>query len=255
MGGTVQIKQLVLGEGRPKICVPLCDTTSESLVWGAVLAKAAAADLVEWRVDYYEDADDTENVMRTAHSLHEALGNIPLLFTFRTKEEGGQREMNREAYLRLNTEIARNQLADLVDIELACGDEKVETFVQKAHESEIKVLVSSHDFQRTPPKEAMLNRLVRMRNLGADLPKLAVMPRTWEDVLSLLSVTEEYVRRSDGPVVTMSMGKLGVISRISGAYTGCALTFGSVEKSSAPGQLGVQQLRDILRVLDRDEKE
>ncbi|MDL2253740.1 type I 3-dehydroquinate dehydratase [Ruminococcaceae bacterium OttesenSCG-928-I18] len=255
MGGTVTVKQLVLGDRRPKICVPLCDATTESLVWGAVLAKAAAADLVEWRADYYEHAEDTESVLRTAQSLYGSMGETPLLFTLRTKEEGGQCERTREQYEKLCHEVIDSGFADAIDIELSAGDERVERLVDAAQKKGIKAIVSSHDFQRTPPREAMLNRLARMCKLGADIPKLAVMPRNFEDVLSLLAITESFERQSDCPVITVSMGKLGVISRISGAYTGSALTFGTAETSSAPGQLGIQALREILEVLERGENE
>ncbi len=250
MAGTLLIRNLHLGEGLPKICVPLVDEREESLLWGAVLAKATAADLVEWRADLFGPDATAEEILRMATTLRAAMGDTPLLFTYRTRPEGGQGKIEKWRYLELNREIAARALADLVDIELSGGEEAVAAFVEGTAGFAAKVLVSSHDFAATPTKEAMVNRLHRMRKLGADIPKLAVMPGSFTDVLSLLGATEEFSRTADCPVVTMAMGELGKISRIAGAFTGSAFTFGALEdKASAPGQLPVQELRTILKAL------
>ena len=93
-------------------------------------------------------------------------------------------------------------------------------------------------------------RLMGMKKLGADVAKLACMPNSAKDVLTLLSATEAVKSQyPDEPIITMSMGKLGAISRISGEIFGSALTFGSAKKASAPGQLEVTTLQQILRAL------
>ena len=247
---TLTIRKLTLGGGQPKICVPIMAAGTEELLWEAVLAKTAGADLVEWRADYFEDSQSTAGLLRAAKSLRAALQDTPLLFTFRSREEGGQRALETGAYFNLNREIAASTWVDLVDIELSRGDEKVETFAQEARAAGARVVVSSHNFSSTPPREAMLTCLKRMRALGADIPKLAVMPQNFADVLALMAATETFSQEADCPVITMSMGKLGQLSRIAGRFTGSALTFGTTGENSAPGQLPVEALRQILNALD-----
>ena len=111
-------------------------------------------------------------------------------------------------------------------------------------------MASSHDFEKTPNVGEMVDRLCSMQKAGADLLKLAVMPRDPGDVLTLLAATwqmrECYAAQ---PVITMAMGGNGVISRMAGEIFGSALTFGSVGRASAPGQVEVGELKKVLRLL------
>ena len=91
-----------------------------------------------------------------------------------------------------------------------------------------------------------------MQKLGADIPKIAVMPQSKEDVLTLLAATEEMNRKhADRPIITMSMAGTGVISRLCGEVFGSALTFGAARKASAPGQMGVEDLAQVLSLLHK----
>ena len=110
--------------------------------------------------------------------------------------------------------------------------------------------MSSHDFHKTPSFDEITGRLIGMKKLGADVAKLACMPKSAKDVLTLLSATEAIKSQyPDEPLITMSMGRLGAISRISGECFGSSLTFGSAKKASAPGQLEVTTLHQILQAL------
>ena len=122
--------------------------------------------------------------------------------------------------------------------------------VKTAHGRGVKVIASNHDFQKTPEKEEIVSRLCRMQELGADIPKIAVMPRNKKDVLTLLAATEEMASvHADRPIITMSMAGAGVISRLCGEVFGSALTFGSAGKASAPGQMKAEDLRTVLELL------
>ena len=122
--------------------------------------------------------------------------------------------------------------------------------VKEIHENNIKIVMSNHDFHKTPEKDEIVKRLCKMQELKCDIPKIAVMPKTTADVLTLLTATEEMKRNHPfTPVITMSMGGLGVISRISGETFGSALTFGAAKKASAPGQVPVEELYTILNIL------
>lgn len=246
----VRVRNVEIGTGIPKICVPIVGITREEILEAADKIKDKPADLAEWRVDWYEDIFDAAETEKTMKALRKVLGEIPILFTFRTLREGGERAIETEAYVELNLKAVRTGLIDLVDVEAFTGDEAVKRIVKEAHEFGVKVIASNHDFQKTPPREEIISRLRKMQELGADIPKIAVMPRNKKDVLVLLAATEEMASEyADCPIITMSMSGTGVISRLCGEVFGSALTFGSVGKASAPGQMGAEDLAEILRLI------
>ena len=137
-------------------------------------------------------------------------------------------------------------------MEAFTGDEVVKEIIEAAHEVIVKVVASNHDFDRTPEKDDIVSRLRKMQDLGADIPKIAVMPNNKKDVLVLLSATEEMASEyADRPIITMSMAGTGVISRLCGEVFGSALTFGAAKKASAPGQMEVNNLETVLQLLHK----
>lgn len=248
--GTVRVKDLIIGEGRPKICVPMVGRTVKELQEEANKLKNCKADIIEWRVDFFEDVESLEKVMTIAQELRHILIDYPILFTFRTKEEGGEIELPKSYYMKLNKMILSSGLFELNDIELFIGDMNVEELVNTAHQNNVKAVLCNHDFDKTPSKEEILKRLKKMQSLNADICKMAVMPKSSEDVLVLLQATSDMKANfADRPIVTMSMGELGMISRVSGGTFGSAITFGSLEKVSAPGQIEISKLKTILETL------
>ena len=249
---TVKVRNIEIGAGIPKICVPIVGVTREEILAAAENIKSTKADVVEWRVDWYEDIFDFAKTEATMKALREALGEMPILFTFRTSKEGGEKAIETETYVELNQNAAKTGLIDLVDVEAFTGDEAVKSVVETAHENGVKVIASNHDFHKTPAKEEIVSRLRKMQELGADIPKIAVMPQNKKDVLTLLAATEEMASEyADRPIITMSMSETGVISRLSGEVFGSALTFGAVGKVSAPGQMGIEDLTTVLGLLHK----
>lgn len=249
---TVKIRNIEIGTGIPKICVPIVGATREDVLSAANQICQTGADLVEWRADWYEEVFDTDKVLDTLAGIRDILLDMPLLFTFRTAREGGEKEISPEKYKHLNQIVSESGYIDLVDVELFTGDLIVKEMIETAHTCGVKVVVSNHDFEKTPDKKELLSRLQKMQNLGADIPKIAVMPQNKKDVLTLLLATEEMTSLyADRPVITMSMARTGVISRLCGEVFGSALTFGAAGKASAPGQVSVNDLREILEKLHR----
>ncbi len=248
----VIVRNVKIGEGIPKICVPVVGVTAEEIRKEAEALLSIPADLVEWRADWYEGVFDVAKVKEVLRNLRCALGEKPILFTFRTSGEGGEKSIAEADYLALNREVAESRLADLIDAELFMGDGLVKELIETAHQNGVKVIASNHDFQKTPEKEEIVSRLRKMQELGADILKIAVMPQEKKDVLTLLAATEEMIRLfAKQPVITMSMAEMGIISRIAGEAFGSAVTFGSAKKSSAPGQLPAGELSKVLKVLHR----
>ncbi len=244
----VIIRNVTIGEGIPKICVPIVGVSREEIVEEAKLITETEADLAEWRADWYEDVFDFDKVTGVLNELREILCDMPILFTFRTAKEGGEKSIETEVYRALNQAVIMSGNADLVDVELFVGDEVISTLTQFAHEKGVKVIASNHDFEKTPPKEEIIKRLQKMQSLEADILKIAVMPQRKEDVQTLLSATREMSSKyAKKPIVTMSMGELGVVSRIEGEIYGSSITFGTAKKASAPGQIPVEELKKLMK--------
>ena len=251
---TVKVRNIEIGAGIPKICVPIVGVTREEILAAAETIKSTKADVVEWRVDWYEDTFDFAKTEETMKALREVLGETPILFTFRTSKEGGEKSIETETYVELNQNAAKTGLVDLVDVEAFTGDDAVKAVVETAHANGVKVIASNHDFHKTPAKDEIVSRLRKMQELGADIPKIAVMPQNKKDVLTLLSATEEMASEyADRPIITMSMAATGVISRVCGEVFGSALTFGAAKKASAPGQAAVNDLNNMLQFLHENQ--
>lgn len=249
---TLKIKDVVLGEGLPKICVSIIGKTKQEIIEQAKKIVALPVDVVEWRVDWFDDVLAIDKVTEVLKELVDCLNNKPLLFTFRTSKEGGERSISNEYYNELNTTVAKTGLVDLVDVEVFTGDDIVKNIIENVHLANTKVVGSNHDFGKTPSKDDLIYRLRKMQELGADVPKIAVMPKSKLDVLTLLEATvimnECY---ADRPIITMSMSGVGAISRLAGEVFGSALTFGAVGKASAPGQIGVEDLENVLKIINK----
>lgn len=248
----VVVRNVKIGEGVPKICVPIVGETKEDIIQEAKTFEAIPVDVVEWRADWFEHVFDIGKVKDVLADLRAALKDTPILFTFRTSREGGEKAIEPEAYAALNKAVAETGNVDLVDVEAFTGDEVVRDIIEAAHASGVKVVASNHDFHKTPAQEEIVSRLRKMQELGADIPKIAVMPQNKRDVLTLLLATEEMTREyADRPIITMSMAGTGVISRLCGEVFGSVLTFGAAKKASAPGQMEVHDLETVLNLLHK----
>ena len=252
MGNVIEVRGVKIGEGIPKICVPIVGKTKEEILNSARSFENAAPDIVEWRVDWFEGVFDFQQVEDVLKELRGVLAETPILFTFRTSKEGGEKSIDVSDYVELNKMATATGLADLVDVEVFTGDEVVKDIVKCAHEHGVKVVASNHDFDKTPCFSDMMNRLEQMEILGADICKLAVMPITYKDVITLLNMTLEMSHKLERPIVTMAMGKIGVISRITGELTGSSMTFASAGKISAPGQMNVIDMQVLLEAIHHD---
>lgn len=205
------------------------------------------ADLIEWRADWYDDVFDGEALRETLEALRRRLGDKPLLFTFRSIQEGGEKPIPPEQYLEIGQAVCGSGQADALDVELFMDGKVTKALIEAAHRQGLTVIASNHDFIKTPEKDEMIRRLILMDEMGADILKIAVMPKAKTDVLELFAATEEMGRLyTEKPVVTMSMGPLGLISRLAGETFGSAITFGAGEKASAPGQMPAGQLEKVL---------
>ncbi len=246
----LQVKNLQIGAGIPKICVPLAGSSVSQLLAEVDKAKKSAANLVEWRVDYFDFALDENKVITALGEIRQALGDMPLLVTFRTKSEGGTKEITREAYLSLNHKLLNSTTLDLLDIEILQGDDVCKELISSAQKKSVRTVLSSHNFEFTPSHDEMLSLLQKAVGLGCDIAKVAVMPKSQQDVLTLLHTSSKFKQENPStPLIAISMGRLGVLSRIAGEIFGSDITFASLLEATAPGQLQADDLYNILRIL------
>jgi 3-dehydroquinate dehydratase-1 len=245
---TIQCKNLIFNSGLPKICIPLTSKNTNSILDEINELNQIDYDLAELRIDFFENVDDFSKVVDLLKKIREIYFK-PLLFTFRTKKEGGFYDMSEEGYFELIHMAIDSGQVDLVDIELFSHEENLKKAVAFAHEKQVKVIMSNHDFYKTPDKDEIVTRLVKMQENGADISKIAVMPTCSEDVLELLSATMEVKTKYGFPCITMSMGKLGIVTRLSGELFGSCMTFAALKNTSAPGQISAVKVKEVLDLL------
>ena len=178
------------------------------------------------------------------------LDGLPLLFTFRTLAEGGEQDISIRQYRDLYEHVIHTGLVDVVDIELFKVESLGKGLIEEIKSLDIPLIISSHDFKETPADPVLLYRLNVMEHFGADIGKLAVTPNNERDVLRLMELTRRANAFVSMPIITMSMGDLGKISRLAGGTTGSVMTFGSLSNASAPGQLPVKALKQIIQLLN-----
>lgn len=243
---TIKIKNVEIGKGIPKICIPLTGKNREEIIEEMEIVKKSNPDLIEWRVDFFEESDNPERVCEMLGTINDSFKQIPVLFTFRTKEEGGEKSIMSEDYVKLLKEVSERRLVDIVDVQVSWYGEKSEDFIKELKETGAVVLASSHHFEGTPSVREMSDALYTMENRGADIVKLAVMPQSGKDVCALLEATMERKEHSNKPMITMSMGQSGMLSRICGELTGSCVTFASGKQASAPGQIKADELKKVL---------
>ena len=245
----LSIKDVRIGEGRPKTIVPVLDVTREDVVASARRAVAAGADCVEWRADFSRNPHDAGELVATARALGDALPRTPLIATLRTKGQGGRLEADGAEYVQLVRSLISAGGPDIIDIESAAGDTCVRELARLARGHGKHAIVSHHDFAGTPETSWMTDELRRMADLGASIPKLAVMANSPADAARLMEATARAAACLDVVLLTMSMGPAGAITRLAGESFGSALTFCSLGVASAPGQVDLASALEALDAL------
>ena len=243
------VRGVTFGVQPTKIAVPLVSTTQDAILAQAAALKTLGVDLAEWRADFYDRLCDEAALTDTRRALRDVRGDTPLLFTIRTRREGGAADLDPARYAALTRAAARSGCIDLADVELSLGEAAARSLIDGIHSALCLAVGSRHDFAATPPHDVMLVFLREARRLGADIPKLAVMANSDADALALLNAAAAYRDEADRPYIAISMGRYGVVTRLACRLSGSCLTFAAMEQGSAPGQLPVARVRELLELL------
>lgn len=247
---------------KPLICVPIVETKLDAVLEKVREICEEPIQMIEWRIDYLEELKDTKAVLETAADVKHLLekrslisDEIALLITWRTQFEGGEYISCQDQYEETIKAIVEADVCNYVDVEMERELEDLDGILATAKKNKIKVIGSYHNFDYTPEKEKITDRLLKMKEMGFSVGKVAVMPKCREDVEDLLFATEEATKKEpDFPVITMSMGEVGQVSRLYGWLYGSRVTFACHGKASAPGQVEVGQVTEALKLADAEKK-
>lgn len=198
------------------------------------------ADIIEWRADYLPK----EAILQVAPAIFEKFAGRELVFTLRTRSEGGEIDLSPEEYIHLIKEVAQFYQPDYIDFEYYSYKDVFEEMLDFPN-----LVLSYHDFQETP--ENMMEILSELTILNPKLVKVAVMAHTEQDVLDLMNYTRGFkTLNPEQEYVTISMGKVGKVSRITADVTGSSWSFASLDEVSAPGQISLASMKKIREILD-----
>lgn len=244
----VTVRDLIIGEGKPKICVLVMGKNKEDVLKEAKKAVENSTDLIEWRADSLTEGEFDEDFHNEILSeMRKVIGNMPIIYTFRTLSEGGK-EIENEKYKELVLSVANAGIADLIDVEIFSFKLKARDIIDEIHSfTNVKVIGSYHDFEGTPDTAELVYRLSVIDNCNADILKIATMPRKKKDVMRIMTATIlTYTRPNPKPIISIAMGNMGRVTRLLGEFTGSAITFASIGNVSAPGQMEITEVREIL---------
>lgn len=226
------------------IATALTDGAPSGQARQARLAQQQGAGAVELRADLLADPAQVRAALDAVRAALEAVPGAcrPLLLTYRSATEGGKGAGHGQGYedylaslLRLRPPVAA------VDIEMACPASKA--LVAEAKAGGYDVVGSCHDFTATPSRAQIAEKLVQITAAGADITKVAYMPRNAQDVAALRHAAHDFAGAyPHQPLIAISMGQLGTPSRTD--LVNC-LTFATIADgaASAPGQATIAYVR------------
>ena len=257
---------LKMNEHNVKIIVPVTGADEEAILKEAIAIAETEADCVEWRFDLAKELysidtatkpeevsvdEASENLLKVLKELAEALEGKKLLFTIRTKRQGGEFPDNPEVYERLVSDAVKCGDIGLVDLEDTVAADSFGRILTLAKEYGVRTIASYHNFSFTPGVDEIIDKFMILRSSGADILKTAFMPVTPKDVAAVLYATAKFKEEDKGQheMITMSMGDMGKISRVSGAVFGSDYTFATVGETSAPGQMPMEKGLEMMEGL------
>jgi len=217
-----------------KTCFPITGERTETVIEEIKEAKSKAVDYIEWRRDYFKDAD-LETVLKH-------LKNQKVIFTWRKQAEGGQQAVSDAERLADIKTFAQVAEAGYVDIELENNPALIKAVQKALQGSNIQLILSYHQFEKMIAKEKIEMILKAMEDAGADVLKVALTCENKEDLKMLLAVVRAYQCHSQKPMIIIGMGKYGQITRVLPEFCGGSLTYVNAQTATAPGQLTLEEI-------------
>jgi len=241
-----------LGGDTPLVGTPLVGRTRERVLAEAASVLKQKPDIIEWRVDYFAAIGDTEAVIGTARALREAVGKRPVIFTCRAERGGGEKtSIDVDGVVELYAAVADSRLVELIDFDVDNDPALIRAVREATRRNDVRLILSYHNLSYTPGHDDLVDRFLDAERLGADVAMVQVMPRDRADVLRLLAATAAADDKTRIPLISMSLGPLGSVTRMVGGLFGSWLSFAVGESASAPGQIPIGDLVSIHDILRR----
>ena len=245
------VKGRTVGRGKPLVCVPVMEPDKESILKEFDRLIESRADMVEWRVDAFDGAKSPNAVRGVLEALAPMVKDTILVYTFRSKAQGGLLSLDADRVDDIRQVAAESKVADFIDLEVF-ESRRPQREIRRLQSMGAYVIASHHDFHQTPERSVIRMLMQQHYESGADVVKLALMPQEMQDVMNLMEETRIFHEKNPNQaLVTMSMGPLGTITRVAGEYIGSCVSFGTGRKASAPGQLPMEDLKQVLSILHR----
>ncbi len=240
------IKGTLIGSGKPLVCVPVVDHSETEILVHIKELVEKEVPAIEWRVDCFGEAGDEEKLRKVLEEIRSLTPRTVMIATLRSRAEGGEADFSEVETASILYRIAEAHCVDLIDVEFY-QFRNIDKIFADLHEKGAMVISSCHNFSRTPSEGELKKIFYEMSCKEADIIKVTMMPRKVSDVFSLLKVASEFhEENSDIPLIAMSMGDMGRISRILGEQIGSCISFGLDKEESAPGQMPFAVLSDVL---------
>ncbi len=234
----------------PLVCTPLIGRTADEVMAELQVILPKKPDVLEWRVDFFEAIGNTASVVQLAKAIKRAAPDLLVLFTRRSSEEGGEAiPLTEDQVIALYEAVCESNGIDWIDYEMSHTPAHIAKVRAASCANGIQLVLSWHDFSGTPSQTLLIQKFLQAQQLGADVAKVAVMPHTTDDVLTLLMATRQASSLLNIPIISLSMGQYGVITRLMGWTLGSALTFVVGAESSAPGQIPIDDMHVVLQIL------
>ncbi|MFS9093030.1 type I 3-dehydroquinate dehydratase [Streptococcus timonensis] len=200
------------------------------------------ADIIEWRADFLPK----DEILQVAPAIFEKFAGRELLFTLRTRAEGGEIDLSAQEYVQVIKDVTQLYQPEYVDFEYFGNKDVFDQMLDFPN-----LVLSYHNFQETP--ENMMEILSELTSLNPKVVKVSVMAHTEQDVLDLMNFTRGFkTLNPEQEYVTISMGKVGKVSRITSDITGSSWSFASLDVASAPGQISLSNMKKIREILNED---
>lgn len=206
------------------------------------VTKFDGVDIIEWRADVLSKDD----ILHVAPAIFEKFVGFEIIFTLRTNKEGGNIVLSDDEYISIVKDINALYQPEYIDFEYFSYRNVFDQMLEFPN-----LILSYHNFVETP--ENLMEVFSELTAVSPRVVKIAVMPKNEQDVLDLMNYTRGFkTLNPEQTYVTMSMGKLGQLTRMSGTLTGSDWTFASLDEASAPGQISLSNMKKIKEILDEN---
>ena len=231
----IEIRDVKIGEGKPKICVTIAGQTEEAVRLEAVKAAGSGAEIIEWRADYFADWKTETSVLRMLKIIRMCIGDKLFYFTFRTAEEGGHTNVKDHEYMNIIKLAIDSRLIDLVDVECCVSEYRATELIAYAKSGRTPVIGSNHSFIKMLTIGELEFRIRYMQRLGVDAVKIGVVPSSRRDMNRLLNAVYDLTDDLDFPIAVYSMGGNGKFLLGAGEFYGSCITFASLHPEEGDG--------------------